>query len=79
MCCRSCICICRQISLSDDWSCGTVTRIFDKDLLDTPSTAARKYDGLYAVNAKFNTAEEDTATQTYEVVRIDRDEPNGQC
>lgn len=56
-----------------------MTRVFDKDILVTPATAARKNNALYVVNAKFFTPDEDASTQTYEVVRIDRDEADSVC
>lgn len=65
--------------LSEDWTCGKVTRFFDNEALDTPATAARRNNGLYSVNSKFFTEEEDIPTQTYEIIRVDRDEATATC
>lgn len=48
-------------------------------LFDTPTTAMRKGNSLYAVNAKFGTADEDVATTSYEIVRVDRDDGELPC
>ena len=39
----------------------------------------RKGNSLYAVNAKFGTADEDVATTPYEIVRVDRDDGELAC
>ncbi|CAN0328705.1 unnamed protein product, partial [Hapterophycus canaliculatus] len=48
-------------------------------LFDTPTTAMRKGNSLYAVNAKFGVGEEDRATTAYEIVRVDRDDGQLPC
>eukprot|EP00903_Cladosiphon_okamuranus_P016257 g14994.t1 len=64
-----------EVSLSPDLSCGSVVpRSLASPLFDTQSTAMRKGNSLYAVNAKFGTADEDVATTPYEIVRVDRDD-----
>lgn len=68
-----------QISLSGDWTCGTVTRVYTSELFNTPTTAGRINNGIYTVNAKFGTANEDISTTAYEIVRIDRDDAEAIC
>ncbi|CAN0166681.1 unnamed protein product [Ectocarpus sp. 6 AP-2014] len=63
-----------EVSLSADLSCGSVaTRTLSNPLFDRQTTAMRKGNSLYAVNAKLDVAEEDIATTAYEIVRVDRD------
>ena len=69
-----------QISLSADLTCGfVVPRALTSVLFDTPTTAVRKGNSLYAVNAKFGVAEEDVPTTEYEIVRVDRDSGEYVC
>lgn len=67
-----------QISLSDDLSCGTLSprEIYSEDF-DVPTTALRKGNNLYAVNAKFGV--EDPTTTEYEIIRVDRDDSPYTC
>lgn len=61
--------------LSPDLSCGfLVPRALKSDLFDVPTTACRKGNSLYAVNAKFGVSEEDRPMTEYEIIRVDRDE-----
>lgn len=70
----------KQISLSEDLSCGSVApRGLTNVLFDTPTTAGRKGNSLYAVNGKFNVAEEDVPTTEFEIVRVDRDGGEYMC
>lgn len=62
------------MTLSEDWTCAVITRVFTSDLFDSPTTADRWNNGIYAVNAKFANTTADPSTLTYEIVRIDRDE-----
>lgn len=63
-----------QVYLSADLSCGvTSPRPLTNDLFDFPTTAARKNNALYIVNAKFSVAEQDVPTTEYEILRVDRD------
>lgn len=63
-----------QIYLSPDLTCGYVApRGLTSELFDSPTTAARKGNSLYVVNAKFAVPEEDRPTTSYEIVRVDRD------
>lgn len=48
-------------------------RALTHPLFDFSTTAMRKGNSLYAVSAKANVAEEDVATTSYEIVRVDRD------
>lgn len=65
--------------LSEDWTCGEITRYHDNELLVNPTAAARRNNGLYTVNARFNTESADVPTQTYEIIRVDRDEATSMC
>lgn len=68
------------MSLSADLSCGSVApRALSNPMFDTQTTAMRKGDSLYAVNAKFGVAEEDVDTTAYEIVRVDRDSGELAC
>ncbi|CBN74873.1 superoxide dismutase [Ectocarpus siliculosus] len=63
-----------EVSLAADLSCGSLApRALSNPLFDTQTTAMRKGNSLYAVNAKFGVAAEDVATTAYEIVRVDRD------
>eukprot|EP00752_Nemacystus_decipiens_P012928 g11442.t1 len=62
-----------EISLSPDLSCGVIApRSLASPLFDTQTTAMRKGNSLYAVNAKFATADEDVPSTPYEIVRTFR-------
>ncbi|CAN0084079.1 unnamed protein product [Hapterophycus canaliculatus] len=68
-----------KVALSSDLSCGTVVRNFTSDYYDFPATAVRKGNSLYYVNGKFGVAEEDVASTSYEIVRVDRDGGEDAC
>ncbi|CAM9340050.1 unnamed protein product [Ectocarpus sp. 6 AP-2014] len=69
-----------EVSLSADLSCGSVARrALSHPMFDTQTTAMRKGNSLYAVNAKFGVAEEDVDTAAYEIVRVDRDSGELAC
>lgn len=64
-----------QIALSEDLSCGAVLpRVYISDLFDAPTTLARKYNGLYVVNAKLATDPADIPSTSYQVLRLNRDD-----
>lgn len=68
-----------QVVLSEDWTCGKATRFYESDLLDAPTTAARKNNGIYTVNARLFVPAEEVETANYSVVRIDRDAAEAMC
>lgn len=69
-----------QVSLSPDFSCGSVApRVLTSELFDMPTTAARMGNSLYVVSAKFGVPEEDRPTTAYEIVRVDRDSGEFNC
>ncbi|CAM9667174.1 unnamed protein product [Scytosiphon promiscuus] len=64
-----------EVSLSPNATCGSVApRVLTNPLFDSPTTAMRKGNSLYAVSAKFSTPEEDIPATSYQIVRVDRDE-----
>lgn len=66
--------------LSADFTCGFVSPVSLKsDLFDSPTTAIRKGNSLYVVQAKFSVALEDSAMTPYEIVRVDRDAGEYNC
>lgn len=48
-------------------------------MFDTQTTAMRKGNSLYAVNAKFGVSEEDVDTAAYDIARVDRDSGELAC
>ena len=58
------------VSLSPDFSSGTITRVITDPNFQVPTTIARHGNSLYAVNARFGVASPGTAT--YTAVRVDR-------
>ncbi|CAM9350375.1 unnamed protein product [Ectocarpus fasciculatus] len=69
-----------EVSLAADLSCGSVApRVLSNPLFNYPTTAMRKGNSLYAVNAKLGVAIEDIPTTTYEIVRVDRDSGELAC
>lgn len=66
--------ILRQVSLSADLSCGSVsTRVLVNEYFDFPATMIRKGNSFYTVMSKFGVEPGDIATTAYEIVRTDRD------
>ncbi len=59
-----------EISLTPDWSSGTIVGALTSAAFDVPTTAARFGNSLYAVNAKFGTPP--LPTTPYEVVELTR-------
>ncbi|CAN0371531.1 unnamed protein product [Pylaiella littoralis] len=69
-----------EVSLSADLSCGSIApRVLKNTRFDRPTTAMRKGNSLYAVNAKFDVAEGDRPNTAYEIVRVDRDSGELAC
>ena len=69
-----------QVSLSADFSCGFVSPIILKsDMFDNPTTAMRKGNSLYVVQAKFTVPDDEKATTAYEIIRVDRDGGEYNC
>jgi sugar lactone lactonase YvrE len=58
------------IELSPDLASGTIIGVITSAAFDVPTTIARHGDALYAVNARFGTANPDTTT--YTAVRVER-------
>lgn len=69
-----------QISLSPDFTCGSVApRVLTDPMFDNCTTGMRKGNSLYVVSAKFSTPPEDIPTTSYEIVRVDRDDGEYAC
>ncbi|CAN0442524.1 unnamed protein product, partial [Ectocarpus fasciculatus] len=62
----------RQVLLSADLSCGTVTRVLVNDNFDDPATALRKGNSLWTTVSRFSTPFEDVPNTEYQIVRADR-------
>jgi hypothetical protein len=59
-----------EIRLAPDLSAGEITDVITSPAFDIPTTAATFGNGLYAVNARFNTTP--SPTTEYDVVRVER-------
>ena len=69
-----------QISLSPDLTCGSVApRVLTNADFVTPTTAMRKGNSLYVVDAKFSVAAEDVPNTEYSITRLDRDDGELTC
>ena len=69
-----------QVALSADFTCGFVSPVFlTSDMFDTPTTAMRKGNSLYVVQAKFGVPFEERAMTSYEIIRVDRDAGEFNC
>ncbi|CAM9764608.1 unnamed protein product [Ectocarpus sp. 12 AP-2014] len=69
-----------EVSLAANLTCGSLApRSLSNPLFDTQTTAMRKGNSLYAVNAKFGVAAEDVPATAYEIVRVDRDSGELAC
>ncbi|CAM9316699.1 unnamed protein product [Ascophyllum nodosum] len=70
----------REVALSADFTCGFVSPVFlTSDMFDTPTTAMRKGNSLYVVQAKFGVPFEERAMTSYEIIRVDRDAGEFNC
>ncbi|CAM9696372.1 unnamed protein product [Ectocarpus sp. 13 AM-2016] len=69
-----------EVSLAANLTCGSLApRSISNPLFDVQTTAMRKGNSLYAVNAKFGVAAEDVPATAYEIVRVDRDSGELAC
>ena len=69
-----------KVALSGDLTCGFVSPILlTSDMFNSPTTAMRKGNSLYVVQAKFSVPAEETAMTPYEIIRVDRDAGEYNC
>ncbi|CBJ33771.1 superoxide dismutase [Ectocarpus siliculosus] len=68
-----------EVLLSEDLSCGTITRRLSNEFFNDPATALRKGNSMWTTISMWAVSGEEIATTQYQLVRVDRDSAVSEC